>query len=108
MGRELRESVEDGVEVWAVHETVSSAEEAITPGFKTKADLVEHLVSHGTAWDEPWTRAAAEDFVNRTGWAPSFILGPHGVTKGYEVPTTEERDARDQGGDRRRSAAPAA
>lgn len=108
MGRELRESVEDGVEVWSVHETVTEEEGQLTPSFRSKTDLIEHLVAHGTAWDEPWTRAAAEDFVNRTGWAPSFIVGPQGVKKGYEVPTTEERDARDQGGDRRRSAAPAA
>jgi hypothetical protein len=105
MGRELRET---GVKQWAIHETVSEEEGPITPAFMNKADLIEHLVAHGTAWDEPWTRPAAEDFVYRTGWAPSFILGPHGVTKGYEVPTTEERDARDQGGDRRRPAAPAA
>jgi hypothetical protein len=84
MGRELRKTIENGVELWAVHETVSEVEDAITPGFKTKAELIEHMVAHGTDWDGPWPRPAADDFVNRTGWAPSFIVGPEGLKKGYE------------------------
>lgn len=86
MGRELRKTIGNGNETWAVHETVSEGEGAITPGFPTKEELIEYLVAHGTEWDEPWPRKAAEDFVNRTGWAPSFIVGPQGVRKGYEVP----------------------
>ena len=63
MGRELESRVEDGVKMWAVHETVTINHMPITPRFKTKAELIEHLVSNGTAWDEPWEREAAEDFV---------------------------------------------
>lgn len=84
MGRELRKTIGDGVETWAVHETVSEIEGAITPGFATKTGLIEHLITTGTDWDKPWSRAAAENFVDRTGWAPSFIVGPGGVKKGYE------------------------
>ena len=86
MGREIRKTIRHGSETWAVHETVSEVEAAITPSFKTKAELIEYLVTQGTAWDEPWSRAAAEDFVNCTGWAPSFILSKDGVRKGYEQP----------------------
>jgi hypothetical protein len=86
MGRELRYRVAGEGKLWAVHETVSEIEGAITPEFKTKKELIKHLVAHGTDWDKPWSRVAAEDFVNRTGWAPSFILSKGGVTKGYEQP----------------------
>lgn len=86
MGRELRKTVQAGIETWAIHETVSEVEGAITPRFQTKRELIEYLIAHGTEWDEPWSRAAAEDFVNRTGWAPSFIVGYQGVKKGYEIP----------------------
>ncbi len=98
MGRELRETAG---KMWAVHETVSEAEGPITPAFRSKADLIEHLVAHGTAWDEPWTRAAAKDFVYRTWWAPSFIVGPLGVKKGYEAPAKEGGHAGNPGQDRR-------
>jgi hypothetical protein len=86
MGRELKQTDE----LWAVHETVSEAEAAITPGFKTKQELIDHLVKHGTEWDEPWTQAQAETFVNGTGWAPSFVANPakKAFCKGYEVPPT--------------------
>lgn len=97
MGRELRKTKENGVELWAVHETVSEVEGAITPSFKTKAELIEYLVTQGTAWDEPWSRSAAEDFVNRTGWAPSFILSKDGVKKGYEQPGQGSDDKQTEG-----------
>jgi len=81
MGRELREN-EAG---FTVHETVSEVEGPITPTFKTKPELIEHLVKHGTAWDEPWTQKQAEHFVNDTGYAPSLILSRSGCHKGYTV-----------------------
>ncbi len=62
MGRELKELKQ----TWAVHETVSEEEKAITPRYKTKQELIKHLVRQGTDWDEPWSQAAAEDFVNKT------------------------------------------
>lgn len=94
MGRELRYRLVGADQHWAVHETVSEVEAVITPWFPTKAALIEHLATRGTDWDEPWPREAAEDFVNRTGWAPSFIVGPQGVKKGYEQPpvTPKNRD----------------
>lgn len=82
MGRELRQT--EGK--WAVHETVSEVEGPITPGFTTKAELVEHLTAHGTEWDQPWSQAAAERFVNTDGWAPSLIIDRNGVRNGYELP----------------------
>jgi hypothetical protein len=86
MGRELRKTTRNGVEKWRVHETVSEAECPITPAFKTREELIEYLVTKGTAWDEPWSRKAAEHFVRHAGWAPSLILSKAGLTKGYEQP----------------------
>lgn len=70
----------------AVHENVSDEEKAITPWFRTKEELIEHLVKEGTTWDGPWTREQAEKFVNETEYAPSFALIPRtGFVKGYEM-----------------------
>lgn len=98
MGRELRYRLVGGDRHWAVHETVSEVEGPITPEFKSKEELIEHLATRGTDWDEPWSREAAEDFVNRTGWAPSFIVGPLGVRKGYEDPLVDTKKQK-EGGD---------
>ncbi len=81
MGRELKQT--NGL--WAVHETVSESEYAITPGFAEKADLVKHLSGWGTECDDPWSKEQAEYFVNESGWAPSGIAHHGEVPKGYEV-----------------------
>jgi hypothetical protein len=62
---------------YAVYETVSEGT-PVTPAFATKAELIDHLVAHGDAWDEKrgnggWDRAAAERFVDRE-WAPSMMV----------------------------------
>lgn len=81
MGRELRENGEG----FAVCETVTDDNVEITPTFKTKEELVEHLVTKGTAWDAPWTREQAEHFMKKA-YAPSFVLYGNGtVAKGYTV-----------------------
>lgn len=64
----------EGVELgYAVYETVTEGT-PVTPTFKTKPELAEYLATTGTYWDDaPWSRAAAEAFVE-CEWAPSMIL----------------------------------
>jgi len=58
---------------YQVYETVSEGT-PVTPAFATKEELVEHLVQHGTEWDERgWDRRNAEQFVEREH-APSMII----------------------------------
>jgi len=59
----------DGVATWyQVYETVSEGT-PVTPPFATKEEVVEHIVTHGTFWDQGkdgrggWGRQAAEQFV---------------------------------------------
>ena len=82
MGRVLKE--DNGT--WAVHENVSEKEEAITPRFKSKDNLIIHLSMQGTEWDDPWTLEEAEHFVNKAGWAPSDKFDEYGFRKGYQLP----------------------
>lgn len=68
---------------YQVYETVSEGT-PITPVFASLRELVEHLVAHGTDWDQRrgeggWDRAAAEAFA-RSGQAFSGKVGPEGVT----------------------------
>jgi len=82
-----------------VYETVSEGT-PVTPPFATKEELIEYLVSHGDFWDQqrraegvtdvccdPWSREAAEKFVN-SGYAPSMMVT---VTNG-QVDIKEPRD----------------
>lgn len=62
MGRELRRTDEG----FTIHETVSDTEQAISPTFATKEQVVEYLIGEG------FTETAAENFVN-DGWSPSMI-----------------------------------
>ena len=58
---------------FVVYETVSEGT-PVTPAFATPEELVEHLATKGSAWDDgrPWDRHSAEQFV-KAGWAPSGI-----------------------------------
>lgn len=63
-------------EGWQVWETVSEGS-PVTPVFATAAELVEHLVAGGDAWDRKrgasgWSRKDAEAFVRRGG-APTML-----------------------------------
>jgi len=62
-----------------VYETVTSGT-PITPVFATLDELIDHLVAHGTDWDDGrgWDRGAAEAFA-RSGHAFSAVMGPGGV-----------------------------
>lgn len=70
---------------WQVWETVSEGS-PITPVFATADELIDHLATVGTVWDQrrgdgPWRRAAAESFV-RSGWAPSGVVVAGNVMEG--------------------------
>lgn len=67
-----------------VYETVSEGT-PITPPFATPEELIEHLATVGTEWDDPWSRENAEQFVRGSGWAPSFVAEDGVVRHGYEV-----------------------
>jgi hypothetical protein len=81
-------------QVW---ETVSEGT-PVTPPFATKQELIEYLVENGDFWDqsrrkqgnsvmscEPWSRRAAENFVNGPGYAPSFVLDGNGFRSGVQA-----------------------
>lgn len=80
MGREMKTKYGK----FAVHETISEKEKAITPRFKTKEELVNHLVEKGTEYDEPLTKEIAEEFVYRTPWIPSGGIINGKFLKGFE------------------------
>ena len=66
------------------YETVSEGT-PISPPFATEAELVDWLVTNKDYWNQgPRTRANAEAFV-KMGWAPSFIIGPHGFQQGIDA-----------------------
>ncbi len=70
-----------------MYETVSEGSPC-TPPFETKAELVDWLVekgeSHGTQYEQRYTRSQAEAFVEQE-WAPSMVVTPeHGVQTGVE------------------------
>lgn len=87
---------EDGTwfQVW---ETVSEGT-PVSPPFETKGELIEYLVANGDYWDQsrrregrttmncdPWSREAAEKFVNGPGWAPSMVSDSKGIRSGVEA-----------------------
>ena len=63
---------------WQVYETVSEGTPT-TPPFPTREDLIDHLCEYGQSWmgekyrDAPWSRDAAEAFVD-AGWIPSGLM----------------------------------
>jgi hypothetical protein len=58
---------------YQMYETVSEGT-PVTPPFPTKNDLINHLVYHGTFWDDkPWSLEAARRFV-KNEWAPSMVI----------------------------------
>lgn len=64
-------------EWWQVWETVSEGS-PVTPPFATAAELIDHLVAHGDAWDQKrgrpgWSRESATRLVEG-GWAASMIV----------------------------------
>jgi hypothetical protein len=86
---------------YQVWETVSEGT-PVTPPFATKEELIDYLVANGDFWDqkrrqeqkqgrhismncEPWSRKAAEAFVNGPGWAPSAIMDASGLRSGVEA-----------------------
>lgn len=90
-------------EGWQVWETVSEGS-PITPVFATSEELVNHLCTVGTVWDqktmrETWgrdhrlpSREAAEAFV-MDGWAPSMVIVDGKSYTGIEsasIPSTEK------------------
>lgn len=74
------------LQVW---ETVSEGT-PVTPPFATREELIEYLVKNGDFWDQkrrsdPWSRDAAESFVNGPGWAPSLVVSNGVVQSGVEA-----------------------
>lgn len=100
--REYYRSWKDEEATWfQVWETVSEGT-PVTPPFATKEELIDYLVANGDFWDqqrreekkqgrqvsmdcEPWSRKAAEAFVNGPGWAPSMIFNASGLRSGVEA-----------------------
>lgn len=82
-------------EGWQVWETVSEGS-PITPVFATAEELVDHLCTVGTVWDqkrmrESWgrdhrlpSREAAEAFV-KDGWVPSMVISEGKVHVGIDA-----------------------
>jgi hypothetical protein len=82
---------------YQVWQTVSEGS-PVSPPFETKEELIEYLVANGDYWDQarrdegrttvmdcqPWSRKAAEAFVNGPGWAPSMVVDNSGVRSGVE------------------------
>ncbi len=68
-----REDPPEG-EGWQVWETVSEGS-PITPVFATGEELVDYLVNVG-AWNQRYSRQAAEAFVFGSGWVPSAVGVP--------------------------------
>lgn len=92
-------------EGWQVWETVSEGS-PITPVFPTAEELVEHLCTVGTVWDQknaqdfPYeglrlpTREQAEAFV-KSGWVPSMVMvkKADGTVKSYlDIEAAELQD----------------
>lgn len=83
---------------YQVWETVSEGT-PVSPPFATREELIEYLVANGDYWDQlrrkvkytgcidcqPWSRKAAESFVNGTGWAPSVVIDSSGVRSGVKA-----------------------
>lgn len=84
---------------YQVYETVSEGT-PVTPPFATKQELIEYLVENGDFWDQkrrkedrgygmpcaPWSRKAAEQFVNETGWAMSGMICNGVFGRGTDAP----------------------
>lgn len=74
-------------EGWQVWETVSEGS-PVSPVFATAEELAQHLSKHGDAWcqkrphEDPPSIESARAFVN-SGWGPSMLMGPGGVTNAY-------------------------
>ena len=67
-----------------VYETVSEGS-PVTPVFKTKQELTDHLIKHGTYWKPTgFTKEQAEGFV-KTGFAPSMIIASGKMYSGIET-----------------------
>lgn len=58
---------------YQLYETVSEGT-PVSPPFATKEELIEFLVTVGPYTDVPWSRMAAEQFVNELGWSPSLSV----------------------------------
>lgn len=100
--REYYRPWEDEEATWfQVWETVSDGT-PVTPPFATKEELIDYLVANGDFWDqkrreekkhgrhvsmdcEPWSRKAAEAFVNGPGWAPSMVMDANGLRSGVKA-----------------------
>lgn len=85
MGREIRK---DSNGFWAVHETVSEAEERVTPAFKNRKDIADYLHKYGDFWMQKGkegglSKEVAEKFV-RIGFVPSGMASSAGFLKTYQ------------------------
>ncbi len=74
MGRQLKKKKG----FFAVYETVSEREDAVTPHFKTKEEVAEYLHKFGDYWMQkdkspPLPKEIAEKFV-KVGWVPSMVF----------------------------------
>lgn len=67
---------------WVVYQTVSEGS-PVTPCFATKDELWFHLVNHGTDYDTPMSREAAQAFIDN-GWVPTFIGSSNGIVSGLQ------------------------
>ncbi len=68
---------------YQVYETVSEGT-PLTPPFETKEQLLNHLITIGTDYEEPWSRKAAESFIKHE-WAPSMIISDGKIHKSNEI-----------------------
>lgn len=85
LGRELRQ---DKNGFWAVHETVSDEEAAVTPFFPTKEEVAAYLSTYGDFWAQqskegPISEADAKKFIE-VGFVPSAAMGPRGFLQTYQ------------------------
>lgn len=80
-----RKWTEEEATHYQMYETVSEGT-PLTPVFATKEELVQHLISHGTAWDRhPWSETAARAFVEDE-YAPSMVVVSGGPNAGIYMP----------------------
>ena len=107
--REYYQTWDDKDATWyQVWETVSEGT-PVSPPFATNGELIEYLVANGDYWDQkrreekrqgrpvgmncdPWSRKAAEAFVNGPGWAPSAIMDSNGIRSGVEALADQAAD----------------
>jgi hypothetical protein len=96
--REYYRPWEDSEATWyQVWETVTEGT-PVTPAFETKEELIEYLVENGDFSDQqrrrdgysgincaPWSREAAEKFVNGDGWAMSLVVNATGIHRGTDI-----------------------